>query len=132
MPNSVHQLPVSHFHSEQPIPPSHLPPPRSSSVPRGGVPNTAVVTIDTGDMDDDDDDLPAPAPKRLRINPASVTQPKPFVPGIPLSNSQALSISEMSAVKQLITGVCVCTVGMVNMYGRNIQGLIKLGLIKLW
>ncbi|XP_064383322.1 nucleolar protein 4-like [Halichondria panicea] len=101
--NTSHSLPMSHYQQESPIPKAHLPV-RSSPVPRGGGPaNTAVVTIDTGDMDDDLDDLPIP--KRMKMSTsAAVTQSKRLVPGIPLSNPSALSISEVSAVRQLITG----------------------------
>ncbi len=106
--NTSHSLPMSHYQQESPIPKAHLPV-RSSPVPRGGGPaNTAVVTIDTGDMDDDLDDLPIP--KRMKMSTsAAVTQSKRLVPGIPLSNPSALSISEVSAVRQLITGVFPCS-----------------------
>ncbi len=103
--NTSHSIPMTHYQQEPPTPKAHLPV-RSSPVPRGvGAANTAVVTIDTGDMDDDLDDLPS-IPKRMKMNAsAAVTQSKRLVPGIPISNPSALSISEVSAVRQLITGV---------------------------
>ena len=85
--------PMSHYPPEPPIPTAHIPA-RSSPVPRGGgLPNTAVVTIDTGDVEEDLDDLPNA--KRMKMNASAVAQTKRLVPGLPpLSSQQALSLSE--------------------------------------
>ena len=115
MPTPGNQVSGSHVqsHTEHPIPTNHISS-RSSPVPRGvggatGVNrSTAVVTIDTGDVDDDIDGIPES--KRMKLMTSAVSQSKRLVPGlspgIPLSNSQSLSNSEVSAVRQLITGMC--------------------------
>lgn len=119
------QMSGSHLqsHTEHPLPTNHISS-QSPPVPRGvggatGVNrSTAVVTIDTGDVDDEIDGIPDS--KRMKMMPSAVSQSKRLVPGlssgIPLSNSQSLSNSEVSAVRQLITGVCrwVLSVGLLQ------------------
>lgn len=113
------QMPRNPVATEHPLPTNHINS-RSSPLPHGmvGAPainrSTAVVTIDRESVDDDDiNDLPES--KKMKMMTPTLSQSKRLVPGlaagIPLSNSQSLSNSEVSAVTQLITGVCVCVCG---------------------